>query len=184
MKQLLLAHRDLAFAAAQACQNANTSIVVQNKCRAAAQTCREELFQAQRVLGNLGQVAKSVLQRQPDLHLGVMEKSTDMCQAFFRDFDKWVEEIKVRRQFDRFCDSGVAVAARLYLNILIGGYTYVILSVIAGQSWRNGCFNSQDSSERPRCGRHFRHHQSHEGCGKHRLWSPKFPKSIEPSRRP
>eukprot|EP00750_Incisomonas_marina_P016970 INCI19703.2.p1 GENE.INCI19703.2~~INCI19703.2.p1 ORF type:complete len:462 (+),score=88.20 INCI19703.2:1573-2958(+) len=94
MKQLLLAHRDLAFAAAQACQNANTSIVVQNKCRAAAQTCREELFQAQRVLGNLGQVAKSVLQRQPDLHLGVMEKSTDMCQAFFRDFDKWVEEIK------------------------------------------------------------------------------------------
>jgi len=123
MKQLLLAHRDLAFAAAKACGHGHSSIAVQAKCRTAAQTCREELFQAQRVLGNLGQVcvgydcsaqccvahvssslttcmaaqvAKSVLQRQTDLQLGVIEKSTELCQAFFHDFDTWVLEIKVR----------------------------------------------------------------------------------------
>ncbi len=72
-----------------------SSIAVKAKCRTVAQRCREELFEAQRVLGNLGQVAKSVLQRQPDLQLGIQEKSTEMCQAFFGDFDSWVKEMKV-----------------------------------------------------------------------------------------
>lgn len=57
IKQLLLAHRNLAFAVADAYKHSNNSITVMERCKAVAQTFREELFQAQRVLGHLGQAS-------------------------------------------------------------------------------------------------------------------------------
>ena len=95
----------------------------------------------------LTKVARSVIQRQPDLYLGVQEKSTDICQAFFGDFNDWVKEIK-----DRATNMVVSTqkTARDVQEVLTVSENIKAIRTVASQAFSNAGVPQPLLGDRPR----------------------------------